>query len=78
MLAMCHDQGQIATNFKGFNKGVTVNSGMPIVFTTPAHGTAHDIVGQGMADTGAFITAVRLATKLAIAQHGPKPEDQPA
>ncbi|MCL1629979.1 MULTISPECIES: PdxA family dehydrogenase [Roseinatronobacter] len=78
VLAMYHDQGQIATKLKGFNKGVTVTSGLPIIFTTPAHGTAHDIVGQGIADAGAFITAIRLATKLAIAQHGPKPEDQSA
>ncbi|MFT7136427.1 MAG: 4-hydroxythreonine-4-phosphate dehydrogenase [Akkermansiaceae bacterium] len=75
VVAMYHDQGQIATKLKGFNKGVTVTSGLPIVFTTPAHGTAHDIVGQGIADTGAFVTAIRLATKLATAQHGPITED---
>ena len=74
VVAMYHDQGQIATKLKGFNKGVTVTAGLPIVFTTPAHGTAHDIVGQGIADTGAFVTALRLATKLATAQHGPTTE----
>lgn len=76
VVAMYHDQGQIATKLKGFNKGVTVTSGLPLVFTTPAHGTAHDIVGQGIADTGAFVTALRLATKLATAQHGPNAKDQ--
>ncbi|MBS0125008.1 PdxA family dehydrogenase [Thetidibacter halocola] len=77
VVAMYHDQGQIATKLKGFNKGVTVTSGLPIVFTTPAHGTAHDIVGKGIADTGAFVTAIKLATKLATAQHGVQSEGQP-
>jgi len=78
VVAMYHDQGQIATKLKGFNKGVTVTAGLPIVFTTPAHGTAHDIVGQGIADTGAFVTAIRLATKLATAQHFNNWESVPA
>ena len=63
--AMYHDQGQIATKLKGFNKGVTVTAGLATVFTTPAHGTAYDIVGKGSADPGAFETAVRLAAQLA-------------
>ena len=49
---MYHDQGQIATKLLGFNKGVTVTAGLKTVFTTPAHGTAYDIVGQGKADPG--------------------------
>ena len=44
---MYHDQGQIATKLKGFNRGVTVTGGLQTVFTTPAHGTAFDIVGKG-------------------------------
>jgi 4-hydroxythreonine-4-phosphate dehydrogenase len=67
VVAMYHDQGQIATKLKGFNKGVTVTAGLPAIFTTPAHGTAHDIVGQGIADTGAFTTAIKLAATLASA-----------
>jgi 4-hydroxythreonine-4-phosphate dehydrogenase len=78
VVAMYHDQGQIATKLKGFNKGVTVTSGLPIIFTTPAHGTAHDIVGKGIADTGAFVTAIRLATKLATAQYRAKTQGHPA
>lgn len=66
--AMYHDQGQIATKLKGFNKGVTVTAGLDTVFTTPAHGTAYDIAGQGRADIGAFETAIRLAAKLAQRQ----------
>jgi len=65
VLSMYHDQGQIATKMKGFNRGVTVSAGMQTVFTTPAHGTAFDIVGKGVATTGALEQAVRLGARLA-------------
>ncbi|MEP7206462.1 MAG: 4-hydroxythreonine-4-phosphate dehydrogenase PdxA [Casimicrobiaceae bacterium] len=65
VLTMYHDQGQIATKLRGFNRGVTVTAGLATVFTTPAHGTAFDIVGQGKAATGALEAAVRLAARLA-------------
>src|SRR6266481_6250085 len=65
VLSMYHDQGQIATKLKGFNRGVTVTAGLRTVFTTPAHGTAFDIVGKGCANTGALEQAVRLAARLA-------------
>ena len=65
VLSMYHDQGQIATKLKGFNKGVTVTAGLDTVFTTPAHGTAFDIVGKGVADTGALEAAISLAARLA-------------
>ncbi|WP_338691448.1 4-hydroxythreonine-4-phosphate dehydrogenase PdxA [Bradyrhizobium sp. 26S5] len=65
VVAMYHDQGQIATKLRGFNRGVTVTAGLETVFTTPSHGTAFDIVGQGVAKTGAFESAVRLAAQLA-------------
>ena len=65
VLSMYHDQGQIATKMKGFNRGVTVTGGLKTVFTTPAHGTAFDIVGQGKATTGALEQAVRLGARLA-------------
>jgi 4-hydroxythreonine-4-phosphate dehydrogenase len=65
VVMMYHDQGQIATKLLGFNKGVTVTAGLKTVFTTPAHGTAFDIVGQGSADPGALEHAFRLAAKLA-------------
>jgi 4-hydroxythreonine-4-phosphate dehydrogenase len=47
---------------------VTVTAGLKTVFTTPAHGTAFDIVGQGKADTGALEQALRIATKMAAAK----------
>ena len=65
VLAMYHDQGQIASKLKGFNRGVTITAGLSTVFTTPAHGTAFDIVGQGVADTGAIESAIALAARLA-------------
>ncbi len=68
VVAMYHDQGQIATKLRGFNRGVTVTAGLEAVFTTPAHGTAFDIVGKGIASTGALENAVRLAAKLASAE----------
>lgn len=67
VVMMYHDQGQIATKLLGFNKGVTVTAGLKTVFTTPAHGTAFDIVGQGKADTGALEQALRIAARMAAA-----------
>ena len=68
VLTMYHDQGQIATKLKGFNRGVTVTGGLATVFTTPAHGTAFDIVGRGVATTGALEQAVRLGARLAASR----------
>ena len=65
VVMMYHDQGQIATKLLGFNKGVTVTAGLKTVFTTPAHGTAFDIVGQRKADPGGLEYAVRIAARLA-------------
>jgi 4-hydroxythreonine-4-phosphate dehydrogenase len=72
VLTMYHDQGQIATKLKGFNRGVTVSGGLKTVFTTPAHGTAFDIAGRGVASTGALEQAVRLAAKLASSARAKK------
>jgi 4-hydroxythreonine-4-phosphate dehydrogenase len=70
VLAMYHDQGQIATKMRGFNRGITVTAGLDTVFTTPSHGTAFDIVGKGIADTGAFENAIALASRLATSRKG--------
>lgn len=43
---MYHDQAQIGMKTMGFNKGVTISGGLPIVITIPAHGTAFDIAGR--------------------------------
>jgi 4-hydroxy-L-threonine phosphate dehydrogenase PdxA len=68
---MYHDQGQIATKLLGFSRGVTVLAGLPVVLTTPAHGTAHDITGRGVADPGALAQAVRFAGRLARRREAP-------
>jgi 4-hydroxythreonine-4-phosphate dehydrogenase len=68
VVMMYHDQGQIATKLLGFNKGVTVTAGLKTVFTTPAHGTAYDIVGQGKADVGAMEHAFLLAARMAASR----------
>jgi len=57
VLTMYHDQGQIALKLMGFERGVTILGGMPVPITTPAHGTAYDIAGQGIADPSATIKA---------------------
>ena len=53
VLTMFHDQGQIAMKLIGFDKGVTLLGGFPMPITTPAHGTAYDIAGKGIANIGA-------------------------
>jgi 4-hydroxythreonine-4-phosphate dehydrogenase len=68
VVIMYHDQGQIATKLLGFQKGVTVSAGMKAVYTTPAHGTAFDIVGKGRADPGAMTAAFQMAARLGAAK----------
>lgn len=70
VVMMYHDQGQIATKLLGFDKGVTVQAGQPLVITTPAHGTAFDIAGQGRADPSSMEYALRLAARLAAERAG--------
>jgi 4-hydroxy-L-threonine phosphate dehydrogenase PdxA len=65
VLTMYHDQGQIAMKLMGFDKGVTMMGGLPFALCTPAHGTAYDIAGKGIADAGASREAVLLAARMA-------------
>lgn len=64
VVTMYHDQGQIALKLLGFDRGVTVQGGLPIPVTTPAHGTAFDIAGKGLADVGAIRTAFEIACNM--------------
>ncbi len=64
VLSMYHDQGQIAMKLIGFDRGVTLIGGFPFWIATPAHGTAYDIAGMGMANPGATRNAVMLAARL--------------
>ena len=52
----------------GFDKGVTMMGGLPFPLCTPAHGTAYDIAGHGIADVGASREAVLLAARMAMRQ----------
>ena len=61
---MYHDQGQVAVKLLGFERGVTVAGGLPAPITTPAHGTAFDITGQGKANAEAMTQALLLAAKM--------------
>jgi 4-hydroxythreonine-4-phosphate dehydrogenase len=64
IVTMYHDQGQIAVKLLGFERGVTVQGGLPVPITTPAHGTAFDIAGQGKANAEAMTQAFLLAAKM--------------
>ncbi len=66
IVTMYHDQGQIALKLLGFDRGVTVLGGIPYPITTAAHGTAFDIAGKGVADSGAFRNAFDLAGKMVM------------
>ncbi len=68
VLTMYHDQGQIAMKLIGFDAGVTLLGGYPFPVCTPAHGTAYDIAGKGIADLGATRNALLLAARMAKAQ----------
>jgi 4-hydroxy-L-threonine phosphate dehydrogenase PdxA len=65
VLTMYHDQGQIAMKLIGFDSGVTLLGGFPFPICTPAHGSAYDIAGKGIASLGASKAAVLLAAKMA-------------
>lgn len=64
VLAMYHDQGLIPVKYLGVDKGVNVTLGLPLVRTSPDHGTAFDIAGTGKADASSLIEAIRVAQRL--------------
>ncbi|RTZ47840.1 4-hydroxythreonine-4-phosphate dehydrogenase PdxA [Candidimonas sp. SYP-B2681] len=64
VLTMYHDQGQIAMKLMSFGEGITVHYGLPMPITTPAHGTAYDIVEKGIAMSGAMKNALLMAAKM--------------
>jgi 4-hydroxythreonine-4-phosphate dehydrogenase len=68
IVTMYHDQGQIAIKLMGFSKGVTVQGGLPVPITTPAHGTAFDIAGKGVADVNAMFNAFNIAARMGAAR----------
>jgi len=69
IVTMYHDQGQIAMKLMGFERGVTVQGGLPVAITTPAHGTAYDIAGRGVANVQAMSNALAIAARMGAASH---------
>ncbi|WP_338446345.1 4-hydroxythreonine-4-phosphate dehydrogenase PdxA [Pelagerythrobacter marensis] len=69
-LCMYHDQALIPLKALDFDEGVNVTLGLPIVRTSPDHGTAFDIAGKGLADPGAMIAAIRMAGDCAARRAG--------
>ena len=65
VLCMYHDQALIPLKTIDFERGVNTTLGLPIVRTSPDHGTALDIAGQGKAHPGSLIEAIRAATEIA-------------
>jgi 4-hydroxythreonine-4-phosphate dehydrogenase len=64
VIAMYHDQGLIPVKYLGVEQGVNVTLGLPLVRTSPDHGTAFDIAGQGIADASSLIAAIKMARNL--------------
>jgi len=64
VVAMYHDQGLIPVKYLGVEKGVNVTLGLPLVRTSPDHGTAFDIAGTGRADESSLLEAIRVAREL--------------
>jgi 4-hydroxythreonine-4-phosphate dehydrogenase len=69
-LCMYHDQALIPLKTLAFWDGVNVTLGLPIVRTSPDHGTALDIAGQNKADPRSMIAAIKLAVEIADARYG--------
>jgi 4-hydroxythreonine-4-phosphate dehydrogenase len=68
VVAQYHDQGLIPVKYMGLEKGVNITLGLPFVRTSPDHGTAFDIVGQGIADAASLRTALDYAIRLVASQ----------
>jgi 4-hydroxythreonine-4-phosphate dehydrogenase len=64
-LALYHDQGLIPVKLMGFDRAINTTLGLPFVRTSPDHGTAFDIAGQGRADATSMAAAIELAVELA-------------
>jgi 4-hydroxythreonine-4-phosphate dehydrogenase len=69
VVAMYHDQGLIPVKLLAFDQAVNLTIGLPIIRTSPDHGTAFDIVGRNRANPGSMRAAIELAINLAIKRH---------
>ncbi len=73
VLAMYHDQANMAAKLLGFGEVVTLLAGLPIIRTSVGHGTAFDIAGRGIADETNLVCAIRAAAEFAILKKGGRP-----
>ena len=64
VVAMYHDQGLIPVKYLGVEQGVNVTLGLPLVRTSPDHGTAFDLAGTGQADASSLKAAIRMARQI--------------
>lgn len=67
VVCMYHDQGLVPLKMIAFDKGVNVTIGLPIIRTSPDHGTAYDIAWSGKADPSSMIEALKLASRMGLA-----------
>ena len=68
VIALYHDQGLIPVKLAAFGGATNVTLGLPIVRTSPDHGTAYDIAGEGVAEPESFLEAMRVARLLVAAR----------
>ncbi|MDB5294580.1 MAG: pdxA2 [Phycisphaerales bacterium] len=78
VVAMYHDQGLIPVKLLAFDRAVNVTIGLPIVRTSPDHGTAFDIVGRNRANPGSMRAAIDLAIEMAGKRHARRQAAQPS
>ncbi len=67
-IVMLHDQGHIAAKLLAFNRTAGLSIGSPILFSSVAHGSAHDIAGKGLGDPGAMIEAITRLARIKSAE----------
>ncbi len=70
VLCMYHDQGLIPLKLLDFDEAVNLTLGLPVVRTSPDHGTAFDIAGKGIASPASMIAAINLAGELVLSRSG--------
>ncbi len=78
VVAMYHDQGLIPVKLLAFDQAVNCTIGLPIIRTSPDHGTAFDIMGRNKANPGSMRAAITLAVDLAIKKHNRQTTPQPS
>jgi 4-hydroxythreonine-4-phosphate dehydrogenase len=74
VVAMYHDQGLAPLKMVAFETGVNWTLGLPFIRTSPDHGTAYDLAGQGKANPESMLAAIRLAKRLATSRQSQAPQ----